>query len=179
MLALPKSIVRQVPASFPLGSCWFVLACLSGREAGLMAETTFETYCPMETRSRVVRGRRVKTTRPLLSGYVFVRFDRELDDWGEIEHLDGSLGVLCNADIPVRVPAGAVETFRRAEAAGVFDFSNPGASFPEGSLVEVADGPFIGLLARVKSASAKKRVRIVLEEFGKLVEVDASKLVRV
>jgi transcription antitermination factor NusG len=100
----------------------------------------------------------------LFQGYAFARFDRERDDWGAIRTIDGVIDLYKRDSIPVRVPDLEVRTFQRAEAAGVFDLTSSAANFRTGDEVEIeAKGPFQGLVARIKSAKAKRRVEILLD----------------
>lgn len=158
------------PASFPLGRAWFLVCCFAGREDAVNTEIRklgFETFLPRERKRQIVRGRRVVTLRSLFPGYLFASFDRTRDDWGAICAIDGVLDVYKRDSIPVRVPDVQIERFRNAESAGLFDYTHASANFTDGQLVEIEDGgPFHGMLARIKSASAKKRVKILLESLA-------------
>lgn len=182
MLAAMKTTERAlasiakplVPASFPLGRAWFVV-CVMGRNEHEIAREVdgfgFGAFYPVMSRSKVKRGRRVIINDPLFPGYLFAHFDREKDDWGKIEDINGVISILRNGLLPSRVPDNAIEHLRNAEAAGVFDYTKPGSAFREGESVEITEGPFAGLIAKVRAASPKKRVKILLDTFGK-IEID-------
>ena len=111
-----------------------------------------------------MRGARSRVVSALFQGYAFARFDRNRDDWGKIHDVDGVIDLYKRNSIPVRVPDLEVRTFQRAEAAGVFDLTSTAANFRQGDEVEIeARGPFMGLVARIKSAKAKRRVEILLD----------------
>jgi len=170
MAALDTTTRPLVPASFPVGRAWFVACVLTGREAKVSAEIKslgFSTYIPTERKKRCGKV----LIAPLFPGYVFIKFDRERDDWGAIDHIDGVLGVLKNLDLPRRVADRDIARLQCAEAAGVFDYTRPAVNLSEGESVSILEGPFVGLIAKVRSASSKNRARILLEHLG-TVEID-------
>lgn len=170
-------------ASFLIGRAWFV--CMvspvgvrwDGRDfpaARAIEQLSFETYVPRATRKIIHRGRRIVRVSSLLGCYIFVRFDRERDDWGVIRRpeefgkggIDGVHGII--RDIfgnPCRVPDIQVDRLRRAEEAGAFDFTRQSA-FSPGDTVRITEGPFAGFIAKVRSASPQKRVRLILGNLG-------------
>ena len=177
-----------IPMSFPLGAAWHVACVWSRMEFPAIKEieaSGLEAYTPKSKHLRIIQkhGAGPKTTyeRPLFPGYIFVRFDIEAQEWYHpIMTADGVREILCNQQIPMRVNAEVIDRFRRAEAAGVFDFSKPASTFREGDRVEVQDGPFAGIVGCVKSATARKRVRILMQFLGGATEadIDASYLCR-
>jgi transcriptional antiterminator RfaH len=147
---------------------WYLVCCLSGREKhaadDIAHDLAFETFCPQLHRIKLVRGLRTRVVTALFQGYAFARFDRERDDWGRIGDIDGVMGIYRHENVPVAVPEAEVRTFQRAEAAGVFDLTSAHANFRQGDEVEIEQrGPFQGLIARIKSAKAKRRVEILLD----------------
>lgn len=182
-----------VPMSFPLGEAWFVafvsLADMywtkdrTGAEffpvEKRIQEAGFETFVPRETRT-ILRGRRkVVRTAPLFGPYVFVRFDRERDRdrWGAIANIDGVHCILAHMQIPDRVPDLVIYHLKLAQDAGVFDYTRNSA-FSEGQEVEIKHGPFAGLIARVRCASPRKKVKLLMDGLGTM-EIDAAFLARV
>ena len=130
-----------------------------------------ETYVTRETRAFVRNHRKITRILPLLGPYIFVRATRE---WGDVASIEGIHDVLQSAGEPVKVMDAEVDKLRRAEDAGVFDFTKPFAAFNRGDAVEIMEGPFAALIARVRSASPRKRVRLFLN--GLQIEMDADKL---
>ena len=195
LLSMCKETMEQapiVPASFRCGMAWFVaFAAPSEMHWSLdqdrrgyfpaersIEELGFECFVPRETRKIKRRGRRGEQVNPVLGAYIFVRFDRERDDWHAIRHIPGIHGILSSLDIPIRVADGVVQYFQRCEAAGVFDFTKPRSAFKDGDDVEIKEGPFAGLIGKVRSASPKKRIRVLLDGLGKL-DIDPGFLAKV
>jgi len=172
----------EIPMSFPLGRAWHVVTTSPRTEFSVERELLnlgFDAYTPRAKFRKILRGHVSHEERALFVGYVFAMFDVEREEWfGPITETDGVRGILSNNQIPCRVSAGEIERLRRAQLAGVFDLTHPGASFAEGSAVRIEEGPFSGFIAKVKSATAKKRVKVLLEFLGGRteVEIDPSQL---
>lgn len=184
-----------LPLSFPLGRAWFVVFVSSNEMrwskdkhgnwdfpvVRRIEEEGFETFVPVEQRTIVRRGRKQVQTVPLFGSYVFVRFDREADDWGILngDDIEGVHFIIQDTfNIPIRVPDKEIDRLRRAELAGAFDLTKPCSIFQEGDDVEIREGPFAGLIAKVRSAHPHKRVKLLLEGLGRL-EIEAGCLTKV
>ncbi|HZP76627.1 MAG TPA: transcription termination/antitermination NusG family protein [Pseudolabrys sp.] len=158
-----------VPASFPVGSAWYVVytGIKSEFRAKLALEAQgFAVYLPVEKKWVRHARRRTQVMRPLFSRYMFVRFDINRDHWYAIKRTDGVEAILTNDSIPVRVPAEAIEDLRQAQAIGVSDETTAVLRLQEGDPVRIASGPFKDFVARVKEAKSRKRVDILLQLFG-------------
>jgi len=151
----------------------------------------FTVFVPIELAWCTVRGVRVIGRKPLFPGYAFVAVDPYRQDWQRLLDIDGVVDVLGRPrgderGLPSWVPTKHIDELRHAERVGVFDRTKPEPDgFAIGESVRVATGPFNGLRAeiisfnaRMKSATAKKRAKILLEFFGRLmsVEVDVMRL---
>ena len=155
------------------GKSWYAVQCYSRCEIKVkeeVEELEFPCFCPMGSRTKIIRQRRVIVHDPIFTGYVFVAFDRERDYWGQIKAVDGVIDILSNGHLPVAVPKDLIDRLMRAQDAGVFDWTKPGAAFTVNDEVEVVEGPFAGLIAKIKSATAKKRIKILLQ--GLTLDID-------
>ena len=162
-----------IPASFQKGAAWFVVSVewakmrwngdLFKVERDIRA-LGFQTFAPAQHQLKIVRQRRRVLVTPAFGCYLFVRFDRELDDWGQILGVRGVYGVLSNAYMPMRIPDIVIERIRRAEQAGAFGLK----ALEPGTLVEIMEGPWSGFIAKVLAASPKKRAKLLLGSIGKL-----------
>jgi len=133
----------------------------------------FDTYLPLERTTKIQRRRRVELERPLFSRYVFVGV-RIQDDWQDLKRVDGVESVLCNNDLPSRVPQAFIEKLRHMEVMGSFDFRRGAAPFQIGERVKVSDGPFAGLHAviegfteKLRNVKASRRAKVLLDFLGR------------
>jgi len=87
----------------------------------------FETYLPMVVSERPRTARRPAATmvRPFLRGYLFVRFDTRLDDWGALFTTIGIKGLLRGNGVPLSVSDEVVAGIRQREEAGLIKLSDP------------------------------------------------------
>lgn len=193
LTSIRQQLEQPIPMSFPLGRRWYVTEVFAKCEfkaEGSLKQAGFDAYTPRSRhfrKSEFSSRRRQKIERPLFPGYCFVAFDIEREEWQGIIPLtvstrnylaaDGVRALLSNNLIPARIQPIIVERLRRAEQAGIFDFTRPLSSFAPGDNVEIMEGPFAGLVAKIKSASIKKRVRLLIGTL--MVEIEAHNLVRV
>lgn len=180
----PEAQPPLVPASFISGRAWFVAVCspfemhwTTGKDGKgyfpveqRINEAGFETFVPIEMRWTKQNGRKRKLVEPVLHQYILVRFDRERDEWGQLrhDHIKGVWDILKNQDVPVRVDDVKIDRLRNWESAGVFDYTKPLSAFNKGDNVEIKEGPFAGLMAKVRSVSPKKRIKVLLAGLGSL-----------
>ncbi len=138
----------------------------------------FEVYLPLCRRIRTHARRREAVQRPLFPGYLFVGFDIENTRWRAIFSTIGVASLICNGEVPSRVPDGIVESIRAAETDGFFDFTTAVARLKPGDSVRVASGPFAGLIGRLHSSVSRNRVRVLLEILGRQspTELDMSEV---
>lgn len=173
-----------LPASFPIGRCWFAAvveyaamhwdASCFGIEH-LLRGLGFETYAPAEQKMGIVRGRKMKIIRPALGPYIFVKFDRERDEWGGLrayDHRDavgikGFVGLIKNNNFPIRVPDIAIDKLKQADELGLFGLS----PLKPGTDVEIMNGPFAGFIGKILSATKERRAKILLKMLG-TVDID-------
>ena len=189
------SVTRNplIPASFPLGMAWYVVFVSAtemrhskDRDAGdddpgyfpierRINEASFETYVPVEITKEIRKGKRIKRVVPIFGSYVFVRFDIERDEWGEILSLEGVHKILRQLDIPKRVPDDVIEFIRRCEEGGLFG----GEGLKPGDKVSIKkDGPFSHLIGKIKSTTKNKRTKVLLGELG-VVDIETCYLEKI
>jgi transcription antitermination factor NusG len=174
---------------------WFVVQTEAQREttvaAGLIGRR-FTCYLPMRKRKVRVNARRHRVVDfPMLPGYLFAAFDPMAEDWKRINTIAGTIGVL---GFDVDIGGGLIEhrpvPITRAEMYRIRDKETEYASGARvlriddkalalGTLVQVGDGPFTGLLGRViELLFSREQVKVEIDLFGRLTPatVDVGKL---
>jgi len=131
----------------------------------------YETFLPIQTRSVVIRRKVAVVVEGLFTRYLFARF-AHTDPYGAIKHCRGVEYIIENAGSPTPVPNRVIEVLRMAEKAGAFDFTQKKSKFRPGDDVEVQDGPFMGIIAKVQSASPRKRIKILMNLLGSEVPIE-------
>lgn len=167
--------------SYRSGKGWFVCYCAPNQQkrakSGIL-ELGHDVYMPMEKYRKPVRGKMTTLERPLLGPYLLFSLDPHKDQWPH--DVDGVEYVLSSGSEPSRVPGIWVDAMRKAELYGEFDRTpNSPQPFQIGETVRIAEGPFSGFHARIetfmaklKSATATKRAKVLVEFFGGMVETE-------
>jgi transcription antitermination factor NusG len=177
---------HAIPASFQLGRAWFVgyvepSAMIWNEDDGrfsiekTITENGFETFAPAQEKMGMRRGRKIRIISSVFGSYVFIRFDRDLDNWGNLCAYDykygygikGFIDILKNNNAPIRVPDIVVSRLQQAVAMGVFGLQ-PLAIDTE---VEITEGQFAGMIGKIKSATKKRRVKVLLKMLA-TVDID-------
>ena len=121
----------------------------------------FETYCPVVTRTRRLRGRSITGNESLFHGYVFVALDCGRDPWRSVNGTIGVSRLVSFGSQPAALPAGFVEQLQRlAGEGGEVRFDDP---LQEGDGVRIIGGPFDDLCGILASSGAKTRVTVLLQ----------------
>jgi len=139
------------------------------RAALNLRRQAYEVYCP-RTRKVVRHARKVtQHVSSLFPGYLFVRLDLSCDHWRSVNGTRGVVKLVTFQDIPAAVPVGIVEALQsRTDLDGAIMWSS---CLKEGQQVEVADGPFAGLIGTLQDLSGADRVCVLLNLLGRSVAV--------
>lgn len=150
--------------------------------ASALRDAGFDVFLPCSrywVRPRFKLLRRQKCTAALFPGYLFVQFDPDSGCWFEwVYRANGMRAVLRDVDgIPSPVPANVIETLQKAEQAGDFDYTRSRPRFHAGDVVEIRSGPLMGLVGKIRKASSRNRVQLLVGALA--VEIDGHALVTV
>lgn len=141
----------------------------------------FEAHWP---RRIIVRPRRDEVVEALFPGYLFARFDRDAERWGDILASNRVVGIIgmewCGQPIPV--PMGEIEALI-ARAGGIdipIDCTGEGLGAPlrrfrTGESVSILDGMFAGRDGRIVQDKGADRVTLLLKLLGGEREVQVAR----
>lgn len=163
MQSLNSSALEGMPTPMD-GRRWYVAHVFTGREkdaAAHLRNQDFETFSPIEIRTIRHARRLVTREKAFFPGYLFVKFDVDLDRWRCINGTRGIKALIMQLERPVACPRGLVEKLiEAADENGVIDTSS---RLQPGQKVKVRTGPFaefVGTLERLDNAG---RARVLLE----------------
>ena len=152
---------KRIIEARPSGPRWHV-AEIVGRDAtaivrdvlegevrrGYTPRPAFESYLPQIANERLIRGVKQTVLRAMFPGYLFVRFDRQADDWGTLVTIDGLRKVIATRTlIPVPLPSGFVEKLMQDEPERLKLPAVRLPCFDSGQRLKVEEGPFTGFPA--------------------------------
>lgn len=120
----------------------------------------FAPYCPVVRKQRS-HARRVDTVlRPLFPGYVFIGIGPAAR-WRAIASTMGVRTLVRFGEEPATIAASFIEGLRAREVEGAV--VRPAVPYEVGQNVQIAGGPFDGLLARILALDEKDRIVVLLE----------------
>lgn len=112
-----------------------------------------------------------RVTGPLFPRYIFLKMDRDRDDWGCVRNTRGVADIICNGHRPVIIHQSIMEA--------IMDYKAPEAVSAAGQIftlkqnVVITDGVLKGLEG-LFTGSNKQRTKAFLDILGKKIEVPYS-----
>ena len=122
----------------------------------------FTVYLPRLRQHRVNHGRKVEVRPPLFPGYLFVEI---VVGWWQARWCPGTLGLVMNCGVPVRVPDGVLDAIRARERNGLVELPRL-PRFKPGDTVRIGRGAFQGHLALYDGQPAPERIAVLLQLLG-------------
>src|SRR5262245_27547966 len=122
----------------------------------------YTVYAPRLREYRVSRGRKVEARPPLFPAYLFVEI---VVGWWQARWCPGTLGLVMNCGLPVRVPDSVLEDIRKREVGGLIELPRP-PKFRTGDRVRVRLGPLAGHVGLYAGMKPRERVEVLLAILG-------------
>ena len=107
---------------------------------------------------------------PIISGYIFIKFDRELRPWRSINGTRGMRGILGAPEWPTPVPVGVVEEMMERWAAGDYALVDAPVPFRYGDRLRITAGAFADRVATFDAADGDE-LQVVLDLFGRELKI--------
>lgn len=105
---------------------------------------------------------------PIISGYVFVRFDRDASRWRSINGTRGVRRILGEFEKPTPVPIGVIEEMKDRWATGDYEKKPEPIPFRYGDKIRITAGPFADRRGEVEEV-VEDEVQVILHMFGRLL----------
>jgi transcriptional antiterminator RfaH len=163
---------------------WYLVRTKTGKERWVCDQLATrgagaEVFLPLLKSKSPRWGRMATSVGPLFPGYLFAKFDLQLE-YFDIRYMSGVRGIVSAGTDPLAVPAAIVNEIRRRGVNDVIEI--PDKPFGKGERVLVVDGPFRGFEAIFQGyLSGPERVAILLsavESGGLRVVLPASALAK-
>ncbi len=156
------------------GERWFVVHTLPHREAGAQAQLHnqgFRTFLPRIRKTRRHARRFEKVLVPLFPRYLFIILNLQRDRWRSVNGTYGVARLVMEAERPLPVPFGVVESFiALADAQGVVHFDRAQRLRP-GQRVKVLQGSLADQIGWLEKLDERGRVYLLMELMGQQVHV--------
>lgn len=151
---------------------WYVVQSQPGRED--LARKSLEaeglgTYLPLFQTSRVHKWQVERVVRPLFPQYLFA--EARPSKIRNIRDAFGVSGLVRVALVPVRMNNSIVLELRQREIDGLIQMDEPLAApkltYTPGEMVKIIGGPYSGITAVFTAHTAKDRVKVLFDVFGR------------
>lgn len=155
------------------GPAWYVVHTKSKQESVAkenLERQQFTTYLPRVRTLLRRRGKLQPIIEPFFPRYIFVRFDRDNDDWAPIRSTRGVIGVVRFDGVARPVPESFIETMRANENPESLQMMEE-AEWRPGQSVVIEQGPFAGYRGIFKKRTSEERVILLLNIVGKQTQV--------
>lgn len=127
---------------------WYAAATQPASEMYAMENLinqAYEAFLPLVSRTVKRRRRLISETIALFPGYIFIKFDQEIDRWRSINGTRGIRRLLTtNAETPMAIEPGVIERLILQSRNGGFEeiAGTIVRNFKPGSKLQITDGPF-------------------------------------
>ena len=156
---------------------WYVLRIMTGHEDKVRARLERKAEClnillPKEEVIHKRDGKERKKLRPLFPGYIFVQMELQDEYWYSIKSTPGVINFIGCGNKPS--PIEDIEIDNILERIEKGETKEP-VPFEVGNLVQIIDGPFVGITGFVSDINPKKeRIKVNVKILGKQVPVELS-----
>ena len=132
----------------------------------------FESFLPLVTKAKQWSDRKKKVQVPLIKSYVFVKCKE--NGLNPVLNIPGVVAVLKYLGKPAIVKEQEIENLKILSNNPNSLQAVPKIDITKGKLIQVARGPFKGLMATIISESGKHRVIVNVEALNSFMEVTLS-----
>ena len=138
-----------------------------------LARQGFETFLPLESRTRVIRGKFVDEIRPFFPGYIFVGAPGTARPMHAIHSTYGISQLVCFGKKAAPVPQALLnDLMERCDGNCVM---RRDLDLESGEMVRLTTGPFANLVGEVVRAPTDRRVWLLLDVMGQRTKVSITR----
>ena len=152
----------------PAAPAWYVAETLVRGEAKAqrnLERQGFASFCPRFRKMRRHARRVDYQLAPVFPGYLFVKFDRQRDEWHAINGTTGVKRLIGpTGSRPQSMPAPAMQALLARCSGDII--SGLFVSLEPGQAVRLISGPFADSIAQVERLDERGRVRVLLDMLG-------------
>jgi transcriptional antiterminator RfaH len=157
---------------FTAGAPWIVINTQPHRERialDNLGRQDFHAYCPMMRRRRSHARRVEMVLRPLFPSYLFVQESPALGRWRPILSTFGVRTIVRTGDELSFIDSTFIDSLKAREIEGAI--VRPPNPYRLGQRVQIAQGPFDGLVATIIEMDEKDRLVVLLDFLNRSTRV--------
>ena len=158
---------------------WYVVYTRSRAEKKVHEELIsrgIESFLPLQKKLRQWKDRKKWIEMPLMSGYCFVKVSRK--EYNEVLQTNNVVCYITFEGKAAVVPEKQIDSLKKMLKQQDFEVSVTHETFELGELVEVIEGPMVGLRGELIEARGKNKFMLRIKQINSIftVEVPASYL---
>jgi transcription antitermination factor NusG len=158
---------------------WHVVYTRSRAEKKVLTELTqkgIECFLPLQKKLRQWKDRKKWVEMPLMTGYCFVCISRK--EYDRVLHTDNVVCYITFEGKAAVIPAKQIDALKQLTKQNDFEVKVSKENFEPGKLVEVIEGPLIGLQGELIETRGRNRFMIRFSQIKSsfLVEIPSDKL---
>ncbi len=152
---------------------WYLLASKPKDEERArlnLEQQGYTIYLPMVKRERRCRGKTTVNTEPLFPRYLFIKLDRENDNWAPIRStygVSGLVGFGSTRTNYIPIPRQVVDSLKSHEDEFGIHQLERAEWFCEGNCVRITSGPFAEIEGVFMMDDGLHRSMVLIEMLGK------------
>ena len=151
---------------------WFILQFKSNSHhlaAKNLNRQGFETFLPLHDTTSRRTSRFINTSKPLLPGYMFIRFDKAESEWNKINSTYGVSRLVTFNSILKPIPTKFVDILM--ERYGLSGKLLPMEKFKTGDQVKILKGPFANFIATIETYETDQRIWMLMDLMGRETKI--------
>jgi transcription antitermination factor NusG len=152
---------------------WHVVYTRSRAEKKVQIELSLkniENFLPMQKRLRQWKDRKKWVEMPLMSGYCFVNITRK--EYDIVLQTNNIVGYVRFEGKAAVIPESQIDSLKQMLKQFDFEVTITSENFVPGKLVEVIEGPMIGLRGELVKAHGKNKFIIRFNQINSVVSVE-------
>lgn len=152
---------------------WHVVYTRSRAEKKVQIEFSIkeiENFLPMQKRLRQWKDRKKWVEMPLMSGYCFVNITRK--EYDSVLQTNNVVGYVRFEGKAAVIPESQINSLKQMLKQYDFEVNVTSENFAPGKLVEVIEGPMIGLRGELVKAQGKHKFIIRFNQINSVVSVE-------
>lgn len=152
---------------------WHVIYTRSRAEKRVQTELTIkdiENFLPMQKRLRQWKDRKKWVEMPLMSGYCFVNITRK--EYDVVLQTNNVVGYVRFDGKAAIIPEPQIDSLKQMLKQYDFEVNITSENFVPGKLVEIIEGPMIGLRGELVKAQGKNKFIIRFNQINSVVSVE-------
>jgi len=125
----------------------------------------FETFLPLHDSTSRKLSRFINTSKPLFTGYMFIRFDRAESKWHKINNTYGVSRLITFNSTLKSIPFSFIDDLMmRCDLSGKL---LPIQKLKKGDQVKLLKGPFANFVATVETYEDDQRIWVLMDLMGR------------